>query len=48
MLNKIISDAVKLRKRRLSALIRAEKNAKNPEFKQLWANKKEELLKLDL
>jgi len=39
---------IKLRKRRLNALTKAEKNARNPEFKQLWASKKEELLKLEL
>jgi hypothetical protein len=40
--------AVELRKRRLSALTRAEKKATNPEFKELWSNIKEKLLKLDI
>ena len=40
--------AVELRKQRLSALTRAEKKATNPEFKQLWSNIKEKLLKLDI
>lgn len=38
---------LRLRKRRLTALTKAEKNACNPEFKKLWASIKEELLKID-
>lgn len=37
-----------LRKRRIRALEKAHANAKNPEFKKLWADKKSELLKIAL
>ena len=46
--NKEFGEAVVLRKRRLMALTRAERKATNPEFKELWANIKEKLLKLDI
>ena len=35
---------LKLRKRRILALSKAEENAQNPDFKKLWADKKAELL----
>ena len=43
-----VREKLALRRRRLKALRAAEKNAQNPEFKQLWARKKKELLNLDI
>tara|TARA_B100001057_G_scaffold403054_1_gene415197 strand:- start:125 stop:292 length:168 start_codon:yes stop_codon:yes gene_type:complete len=38
--------SMSLASQRLNALKRAEDNAKDPEFKKLWASKREELVQI--